>query len=81
MTWELHYSRWVITYLVALRETGADVRRAIRSLQNTTDGFPPEGITQLEQNIYLWEVAGHLVIYERQPEQSRLRVVVVESMD
>ena len=81
MKWEFHYSQRVTNYLVALRESGAEIRRAIRSLQDTNDGFPPDGITQLEPNIYRWQVAGHLVVCQRQQEESRLRIVVVESIE
>jgi hypothetical protein len=81
MKWELHYSQQVIIYLVALREAGEEIRRAIRSLQDTEDGIPSNGITQPEPNIYLWEVADHLVVYHRQQEKSRIRIVVVESIE
>jgi hypothetical protein len=52
---------------------------ALDALAETEEGIPPEGCTQIEPAIYLWEVAQHQVIYRRiTGERPRLRILVVK---
>jgi hypothetical protein len=74
----MEYSRHVVAYLVGLRESGFVLRQVIRSLADTDDGVPAEEATQLEPDFYLWQVAGHLVVYQRSVDRRRLRILVIE---
>jgi hypothetical protein len=78
--WELHYHRDVVAYLVALREEGHDLRKAIFSLQKTEGGIPPENVTVLKDDIFLWIVHEHEVTFSLTREKKRIFVSACEKV-
>ncbi len=61
MTWTLEYAQSVARYLIDLRESGADVRKAIRSL---AQGIPEEAQQIQEQpETWKWLEARHWITF------------------
>ena len=50
-------------------------------LTKLDDGAPIEGATQLILDVYLWETAGHNVLYERIVDARVLYLVSLEEID
>ena len=80
MRWHLRFNRQVVQYLISLREAGHDIRVAIFSLANTKDGIPEPGATQSEPGLYVWEVAGHTVAFERFEKEKYILVTAVRPL-
>lgn len=80
MHWTLSYHRTVVHYLISLREAGHALRYAIFSLQQTADGIPAAGVTQLEPDIYMWEIHDHHVVYRRIEQEHRLFISSVRPL-
>ena len=78
--WEVEYSREAGNYLSDSGRLVYPVVEAIEALMQTRDGIPPEGCTQLDFNHYLWEVAGHLVLYTRLSLDHKLYVTVIKPL-
>ena len=58
-----------------------DLLQAIDALAETINGIPREGCTQDEPGFYWWEVARHIVIYQRiLGEKPRLRILVIKPL-
>jgi hypothetical protein len=54
--WALEYTDEVKYYFIDNGDLVFDVLVRIEELKFTEDGIPPEGCTQIEPNIYLWEI-------------------------
>jgi hypothetical protein len=78
--WELEYSREAGNYLLDSGELVYPVIEAIETLMQTADGIPHAGCTHLDFNHYLWEVAGHLVLYTRLTLDHKLFVTVIKPL-
>ena len=76
--WELEYSREAANYLLDSGELANSLVEAIEAVTHTEDGIPAEGCTYLAFNHYLWEVAGHLVLYTRLSLDHKLYVTVIK---
>jgi hypothetical protein len=81
--WIITISAEVSLYLFDSTPYVAEIIAALESLADTADGIPSAGCTQLEPNTFMWEVADHLVVYERLSTVAppRLRVLVLKPMD
>ena len=77
--WEIKYSQEVRNYIYD--SYTAMVWDVIKSLKNSSDGLPPAGAQLLEPELYLWEVANHLVIYRRLTAERILKFIVVKPME
>ncbi len=62
--WLLEYSREANNYAIDSHPYSEDVLSAIETLALTDMALPPNS-TELEPEVYLWRVEGHLVIYKR----------------
>ena len=80
MYWTLSYHHTVVQYLISLREAGHDLRYAIFSLQQTADGIPEGGVTQMEPGVYVWEIYAHQVMYRRIEQEHRLFISSVRPL-
>lgn len=78
--WELEYSREAGNYLLDSGEFVAPLIDAIEALMQTQDGIPPQGCTHLSFHHYVWEVAGHLVLYTRLTLDHKLYVTVIKPL-
>jgi hypothetical protein len=78
--WELEYSREAGNYLLDSGDLAYPLIEAIEDLMQTEDGIPPQGCTHLSFNHYLWEVAGHLVLYTRLSLDRKLYVTVIKPL-
>jgi hypothetical protein len=76
--WKLEYTDEVKHYFVDNGDLVFDVLVKIEELKFTADGAPPEGCTQIEPNIYLWEVLRHWVIYQRTTATRTLRIAAIK---
>jgi hypothetical protein len=77
---EIEYSREAANYILDSGMLADTVLQAIESIMQTQDGIPREGCTQLAFNHYLWEVAGHLVLYTRLSGDHKLYVTVIKPL-
>jgi hypothetical protein len=75
--WRIHRRREVTAYLIALREEGEELRRAIQSLQF---GLPQEA-TQTAPNTYIWFEAGHWIVLIEDVEQRAIYVSLIEKAE
>lgn len=80
MRWTLSYHRTVVQYLISLREAGHTLRYTIFSLQQTAEGIPEAGVTQIEPGIYMWEIHNHHVVYRRFEQEHRLFISSVRPL-
>ncbi len=71
MKWELGFSHEASNYAIDSHPYNEEVLMAIEALAFIPDGIPDENYSELEPNIYLWEVAGHLVLYQRITENGQ----------
>jgi len=76
--WQIGFSREASQYAMDSHPYNEEVLLAIETLAFTPDGLPQEGISELEPDIYLWQVAGHSVIYQRITSIRRLWVAVIK---
>jgi hypothetical protein len=76
--WELEFSREAGNYILDSGIYADSVLQAIETLIHTKDGIPREGCTHLDFNHYLWEVAGHLVLYTRLSGDRKLYITVIK---
>jgi hypothetical protein len=78
--WEIGFSQEASNYAIDSHPYNEDVLMAIEALAFTSDGFPPEGISEeLETGLFLWKIAQHSVIYRRYTEGvRRLWVAVIK---
>jgi len=77
--WTVERVRKVTAYLVELRETGTDLRAAVKSLQ---EGIPADAYKiQEEPESWQWLEARHWITFvvDRTPNRRRIIVTVVES--
>ena len=76
--WSIEYSREVRNYIYDSYPYTEQIWQAIKSLRQTLDGLPDNDWMQLELNTYRWEVANHLVIYQRIVAQKKLIITVLK---
>jgi hypothetical protein len=75
--WTVARVRKVTTYLVELRESGTDIRAAIRSLQQ---GIPADAyLIQEDPETYQWLEARHWITFVADRARRWIYVTVVES--
>jgi hypothetical protein len=79
--WEIRYSQEVRNYIYDSYPFTETVWKAIKSLRNIQDGIPSTKVQQLEPELYLWEVANHLVLYRRIEAERTLRFIIVKPLD
>jgi hypothetical protein len=76
--WRIEYDKTVRNYIYDSYPYTERVWQAMKSLRTTADGLPVEGVQVLEPDVFLWEVAEHLVIYRRLTEKQTLRFLVLK---
>jgi len=76
--WQLEYSLEAENYILDSGVYIDPLIVAIEALRLTRDGIPMGGCTHLEFNHYLWEVAGHLVLYTRLSLDHKLYITVIK---
>ena len=81
--WELEYSLEARNYLYDSYPYTEEVMIAIEMLRYDPDAVPPEGYTQIEPGVYLWEVLHHLILFQKLPNaypQPCLRIGLVKPL-
>ena len=78
--WQLEYSDEAKFYFIDNDPYAFDLLVRIEELKYFADAVPPEGCAPLEDNLYLWEVAAHFVLYEKLSAENRLIIAVVKPM-
>lgn len=76
--WEIRYSKEVRDYIYDSYPYTESVWQAMKSLRNTRDGIPDDKVQQLELELFLWEVAGHTIIYRRSRATRTLRFLIAK---
>ncbi len=76
--WAIEYEREVRNYIYDSYPYTETVWQAIKSLRHTVDGLPPANYIYVEPENYLWQVAGHQVIYQRNLAEHKLVFTVLK---
>ena len=76
--WLIEYTKEVRDYIFDSYPYTHAVWQAIKSLRQTPNGLPAQGWTQLEPNVFLWEVDDHEVLYERHKDEQKLILFVLK---
>lgn len=76
--WDVKYTKEVRNYIYDSYPYTEAVWQAVKTLRQTKDGLPPSEWKEREPNVFLWEVADHQVLYERNTEQRLLTVFVMK---
>lgn len=76
--WTIKYTKEVRDYIYDSYPYTEVVWQAVKSLRQLQNGVPSSDCRQLERNVFLWEVAGHLVLYERNKSDRILTVFVMK---
>ena len=77
--WSLQYDREVVQYLVGLRESGVEIRRAVKSLQSGT----PDDARKLKDipETWEWPEAKHWIIFTVDVSRKSMSIIDVSKMD
>jgi len=76
--WKIEYSQEVRNYIYDSYPYTEAVWKIIKSLRHTPDGQPSTHHTEIPPNTIYWEIADHIVIYERYPEQQRIKINILK---
>lgn len=76
--WEIRYSKEVRDYIYDSYPFTESVWKAMKSLKNICEGLPDDKVQQLELDLFLWEVAGHTVIYRRSKVTKTLHFLIAK---
>lgn len=76
--WEWSIPELHLEYLDRLGVYGYPLLRKLAEIQNSEDGMPNEGTTQIWPDVYLYEYGGQRIIYERIVANKILYLVDIE---
>lgn len=76
--WTVTYTKEVRNYIYDSYPYTETVWQAVKSLRQTTKGLPATGWKEKEPNVFLWEVADHQIISERNVDQRILNIFVMK---
>jgi len=76
--WQIKYTKEVRNYIYDSYPYTEAVWQAVKSLWQTSEGLPLSGWKEKEPNVFLWEVADHQILYERDMEQRSLTIFVMK---
>jgi hypothetical protein len=80
MSWRLMYARAVVSYLVALRVAGHELREEIRAISKELEPWADDRPIPGRTNRYERLCRGHWVGYEVEQDDRTIRVVYVQSV-
>lgn len=78
MTWRLMYARAVMSYLVALRLVGHELREEIRAIAKESEPWVDDRPIPGRPNRYERLIRGHWVGYEVEQAHRMIRIVYVQ---
>ncbi len=64
--WEIEFSREANNYAIDSHPYNEAVLLAIEQLAFSKDGWPSEGVYRALDNWCIWEIADHIVLYEKE---------------
>lgn len=79
MTWRVMYAPVVVSYLVALRLAGHDLREEIRAIAKEAQPWVEDRSIPGRPNRYERFIRGHWVGYEVERADKTIRIVYVQS--
>ncbi len=79
--WTVGYTQEVRNYIFDSYPYTETVWQKIKTLRQTNDGLPPRDWKEIEPAVYLWEVAGHTVVYKRLIVERKIIVTVLKPQD
>lgn len=79
--WEIEYTEEVKFYFLDNGTLVFDLLVKLEELRYITSGIPPEGYTQLEPGVYIWEVLKHAVLYQRKEAEHKLRIATIKRLE
>jgi len=83
MIWAIDYSAEARNYLYDSYPYTEPVLIEIERLRLTKDAVPAEGCTQIEPQVYMWDVLHHMVLFEKVTtgEQPKLKILTVKPLE
>jgi hypothetical protein len=78
MIWAVEFSQAANNYAIDSHPYNENVLNAIEQLALTPNGLPSEGVYQVLENWYLWEIADHTVVYEKTPVLFRIYIWLIK---
>lgn len=83
MIWEIAYSDEARNYLYDSYPYTEAVLIEIERLRLIKDAVPGEGCTQIEPNIYMWDVLQHMVLFEKVTAvaKPKLKILIVKPLE
>jgi hypothetical protein len=78
MRWEIGFSIEASNYAIDSHPYNEAVLQAIEFLAFSEHGLPEEAVSELEPELYLWQVEQHEVFFQRFPTERRLWIAVLK---
>lgn len=80
MTWRLMYARSVVSYLVAMRLAGHELREGIRAIGKEAEPWLDDMAVQNRPGRYERLYRGHFIGYEVDQADKTIRIIYVQSV-
>lgn len=81
MVWEIEFSQEASNDAIDSLPYNEDVLVAIEKLAERQEGWPDEGSFQILEEWCIWEIAGHIVVYERERTVFHLYVWLIKPQE
>ena len=75
--WTIESSPEVDAFIVGNAGLIDDLVASIETLK-FTEGLPDIGAMEVEPNLFYWLTENHIVIYRRNPEKTRVRIISIK---
>lgn len=77
--WKIEYNKEVRNYIYDSYPYTATVWQTIKTLRHSTNGLPNStDYTEISRDVFLWEVEGHIAIFERHFDQQKIVFTVLK---
>jgi len=76
--WRIEYTKEVRDYIFDSYPYTHAVWQALKSLRQTANGLPAKGWSELETEVFLWQIEEHEVLYERHRAERKLIIFVLK---
>lgn len=70
--WKIEYNKEVRNYIYDSHPYTATIWQTIKTLRHAPNGLPNTDCTEISRNVFLWEVAGHIAIFERHLDEQKI---------
>lgn len=78
--WEIEFSQEASNYALDSLPYNEDVLIAVERLIFAKNGLPTEGVYQTIEQWCIWEIADHMVVYDRDERMLQIYVWVIKPL-